>query len=251
MTQRGTTVVQTDGVARAWPSTRTITDHATEYEVCMTPPALFAFSTSPHLLRLTMAADDTKHNVVVSPLALTTMLLHAAKHGTSSVHGILVGSFGGGSVRVTSAVPVCHEAPTKPLVDTSLSLVEGIVVGWYTSPELFQEERPGAPALRIAASLAASSADGEPILIVLQNQAVAECLQGDSKMDVIRAYGKDFGQQWKEPLEVSLESKTKALEAARQAHEDNVTLNDLVDSWDSATDWYPSTQVVKCIEKVL
>jgi len=201
-----------------------------------------------------MPGDDKKHNVVVSPLALTTMLLHAAKHGTTCVHGILVGSFSAETVRITSAIPVCHEAPTKPLVDTSLNLVDGVVVGWYTAPERLQDEKPGAPALRIAASLAAANSQGEPVLVVLQNEAVADCLSGGSKTDVIKAYGKDFGQQWMEPLDLSLESETKALEAARQAHKDKVALNDLVDHWegDSAdTEWYPSAAVAKCVEKAL
>lgn len=201
-----------------------------------------------------MAVDDKKHNVVVSPLALTTMLLHAAKHGTTCVHGILVGSFGGDTVRVTSAVPVCHEAPTKPLVDTSLALVDGVIVGWYTAPERVQDDRPGAPALRIAASLAAANTQGEPILMVLQNQAVADCLNGESTNEVVKAYGKDFGQQWMEPLDLSIESEAKAVEAARQAHSDKtLALHDLVDHWedDAATEWYPSAAVAKCIEKTL
>lgn len=200
-----------------------------------------------------MAGDDKKHNVVVSPLALTTIMLHAAKHGTTCVHGILVGSFSANTVRVTSAVPVCHEAPTKPLIDTSLNLVDGVVVGWYTAPERLQDEKPGAPALRIAASLAGNT-QGEPVLIVVQNEALADSLKGGTRTDVIKAYGKDFGQQWMEPLDVSVESKAKALEAARQAHGDNVVLNDLVDHWEgdsAATVWYPSADVAKCVEKSL
>lgn len=201
-----------------------------------------------------MPVDDKKHNVVISPLALATMLLHAAKHGTTCVHGILVGSFSAGTVRVTSAVPVCHEAPTKPLVDTSLALVDGVVVGWYTAPERLQDTRPGAPALRIAASLA-NNTQGEPVLLVLQNQAMADCLSGETATtDVVKAYGKDFGKQWMEPLDLSLESEVKALEAARHAHKENVVLNDLVDHWEgesAATDWYPSAAVAKCVEKTL
>ena len=206
---------------------------------------------------VTMSTDETKQNVVVSPLALTSMLLHSAKHGTTSVHGILIGTFSPDAVKVTSAIPVCHEAPTKPLIDTALSLVEGGVVGWYTAPERLEDERPGAPALRIVASLAASNTLGEPVLIVLQNQAVVDCLTGKdatSDASVIKAFGKDFGQQWMEPLNVSLQSETKALEAARQAHAEKVVLNDLVDHWEgdsASTEWYPSAAVAKCVEHVL
>ena len=206
-----------------------------------------------------MSTDENKQNVVVSPLALTSMLLHSAKHGTTSVHGILIGTFSSDAVKVTSAIPVCHEAPTKPLIDTALSLVDGVVVGWYTAPERLEDERPGAPALRIAASLGASNSTlGEPVLIVLQNQAVVDCLTGNDTTNntsvIIKAFGKDFGKQWMEPLNVSLQSETKALEAARQAHAENVVVNDLVDHWEgdsSSTEWYPSAAVAKCVEHVL
>ena len=197
-----------------------------------------------------MADDEKKHSVVVSPSALATMMLHAARHGTTAVHGILVGTFSDDTVQVTTAVPVCHEAPTKPLVDTALALVaEDGIVGWYTAPERLQDTRPGAPALRIAASLA--SEKGEPVLMVLQNEAVAESLKGgDTKEDVVKAFGKDFGQQWMEPLEVTLDKETGALDAARQAYQEQVVVNDLVDHWEveaTTTEWYPSAAVAKCV----
>jgi hypothetical protein len=140
------------------------------------------------------------------------------------------------------------------LIDAALSLVDGVVVGWYTAPERLEDDRPGAPALRIAASLGGANSD-EPVLLILQNQAVADCLNGDTTdQHVLKAFGKDFGQQWMEPLNVSLESEVKALEAARQAHTDKVVLNDLVDHWKGespTTEWYPSAAVAKCVEHVL
>lgn len=203
-----------------------------------------------------MASDKKKNSVVVSPLSLTTMLLHSAKHSTSTCHGILIGSFSGDTVRVTSAVPVCHEPPTKPLVDTSLSLVGGVVVGWYTAPERLDDEKAGAPALRIASGLATASSQGEPILIVLQNRAVAACLteEGKAGVRVLKAFGKDFGQQWMEPLDVSLESETQALEAARKAHSNKIAINDLVDHWEAdspSAEWYPSASLAKYVEHSL
>lgn len=192
---------------------------------------------------------DKKKNVVVSPSALATMMLHSARHGTTAVHGILVGTFSADSIQVTSAIPVCHEAPTKPLVETALALVGDGVVGWYTAPERLQDTRPGAPALRIAASLASCVQD-EPVLIVLQNEAVVGCFNGEQKADVIKAFGKDFGQQWMEPLQLTLEKEASALEAARQARKDKIILDDLVDHWESAVEeCYPNSAVTKCIEK--
>jgi hypothetical protein len=196
-------------------------------------------------------ADEKKKDIVVSPLALATMMLHSARHGTTAAHGILVGTFSADSIQVTSAVPVCHEAPTRPLVETALAFVGDGVVGWYAAPERLHDKHPGAPALRIVASLG-SSAENEPVLMVLQNESVAECFKGGKYADVIKAFGKDFGQQWMEPLEVRLVKETSALEAARQAHKDEIVLNDLVDHWEgesAAVEWHPSVAVAKCIEK--
>lgn len=201
-----------------------------------------------------MATDEKKHGVVVSPSALVTMMLHAAHHGMTAVHGILLGTFSGDNkVEVTSAVPVCHEAPTKPLIDTALALVGSMgVVGWYTAPERLLDTRPGAPALRIAASLASSLKD-EPILIVLQNEAVSACLgKGEGTADLIKAYGKDFGQQWMEPLELAIEKESGALEAAKQAHSEKIIVNDLVDQFEgesAKTEWYPSEALTLCLKR--
>lgn len=205
--------------------------------------------------------EESKHrSVVVSPSALVSMMLHAARHGTTAVHGILLGTFDDDKVTVTSAIPVCHEAPTKPLVDTALSLVvaaaadETSIVGWYTAPERVSDVRPGTAALRIVSSLASGNKNqGEPVLCVLQNESLAKCLKGSSEggADVIKAYGKDFGQQWLEPLKTVVTEETNAVNAAREARRQDILINDFVDHLEADTAsaiWYPNPDVEKLVK---
>jgi hypothetical protein len=55
--------------------------------------------------------------------ALLKLLLHAAKHPSSSVNGVLLGTASGGGVHVTDAVPLFHNSLT--LADsTEVALVQ-------------------------------------------------------------------------------------------------------------------------------
>lgn len=98
--------------------------------------------------------------VILSPLAQTKMALHSARHGFSPIHGILIGHRSRSSLEVTDAIPVCHEVPTRPVVNTSLRLVdihlkdgENKIIGWYTANSNGGDE-PNIPALRVVNSMA-------------------------------------------------------------------------------------------------
>ena len=58
------------------------------------------------------------------------MALHATKYGYSTpIHGIVLGKSSnsdddGSSLEVLDVVPVCHEVPTKPIVDMALRLTD-------------------------------------------------------------------------------------------------------------------------------
>ncbi len=206
-------------------------------------------------------------SVSLAPEVFALMAAHAASHPMSAVHGILVGSKSGGDqVTVSNAFPVCHGNPTKPLVETSMALVQSILeegdensswFGWYTAPELLHETKPGPVALRIVANIAAAMGDGdddgdddnnnEPVLIVMKNESIVQLLMGDEKgvtaSQTIQAFGKDFGMQWMEPIEklsVKGEAKaTKALIGMLNQGSDVRMVRDLVDHWDqgAASEW--------------
>mmetsp|Transcript_23089 Transcript_23089/g.38163 ORF Transcript_23089/g.38163 Transcript_23089/m.38163 type:complete len:213 (+) Transcript_23089:112-750(+) len=210
-----------------------------------------------------MTDNKKKNSVEVSPESFVSMVLHAGQNPTTVVHGLLLGSFSGNDkVVITKAIPVCHETPTKPLLEIALGIVSAsadgkdVVVGWYTAPERLTDTQPGPVALRIAANLGSDDASKEPVLLVLDNAALADCLKGDdsSKDAVIKAFGKDFGQQWMDPLDkitVTKESKARAAAASAFSNAD-IVIVDLVNHLedDGAADWMTNTALTKHIAKV-
>jgi len=165
-----------------------------------------------------------------------------------------MGSFEPEGVAVTKAVPICHEVPTKPLVENALALVTSVaaeeVVGWYTVPERFEETKPSPAALRIVANLAVGS-KSEPILIVLNNVGLTSLLAGKEPADdetLLQAFGKDFGQQWMDPIpKILMDNKAKG--AAKQAFEQKVAVTDFVDHLeaDASSSWLENAALDKLV----
>eukprot|EP00984_Skeletonema_dohrnii_P022259 scaffold11391_cov88-Skeletonema_dohrnii-CCMP3373.AAC.1 len=91
--------------------------------------------------------STSNQHISVSSLAETKMALHSAKHGLSNpIHGIVIGKRSGddnNALEIVDAIPVCHEVPTKPIVDMALRFVDAhlqqqgdddlTIIGWYTS----------------------------------------------------------------------------------------------------------------------
>lgn len=124
------------------------------------------------------------------------MALHSARHGFSNpIHGIVLGrrrssaddSHSSSSLEVVDVIPVCHEVPTKPIVDMALRLAdahlqlsnkeEGVgggdklqIVGWYTANSVASDSEelvPNVSACRIASSMAESSSNDGFVLLLL------------------------------------------------------------------------------------
>lgn len=199
-----------------------------------------------------MPTEGKKQSVEVSPDAFVSMVLHAGQNPTTVVHGFLVGSTTNGTVKVTKAIPVCHETPSRPLLETAMGLLAEDVVGWYTAPERLSDTHPGPVALRIAASLADASKD-EPVLIVLDNEELATCLRGENpKGSVLKGLGKDFGQQWLEPLSLNVTNESKTHAAASSAFEGDIKVVDLVNHLDDDDhpDWPTNAALAKHVASV-
>ena len=191
-------------------------------------------------------------SVTIAPTAVVSMMLHAAKHVHDPVHGVLMGSYDGDSkLTVNQAIPVCHGAPTHPLVETALALIESanedaktVVVGWYVSPRLLKDDRPGPAALKIVSSLGNGS-NKEPALLVVRNDELAKVISEGSEAaldSVVKAFGKDFGKQWLEPLSLSFSNKSGTAKAVQSAFADKIPVMDLVDHFagDPKTSKWPN-----------
>lgn len=203
-----------------------------------------------------MAETTTLTKVTTSPKAFCAMVLHASSFKNQAVHGLLLGKSSKTSVEVEDAVPVSHgAAPTKPLVEIALGLVENSakdnklsIVGWYTAPALLEDTRAGPVALRMASTLAVGNI--EPALIVVQNKGISELFTttGSSKStnSCIQAYGKDFGGQYLEKVDTKVQDADRAASAARDYYKKGTHVIDLVDhfeSGDAGDTWYPSPEL--------
>ncbi|EJK73068.1 hypothetical protein THAOC_05327 [Thalassiosira oceanica] len=147
-------------------------------------------------------------SISLSTVSQSKMALHAAKHGHGNpIHGILVGRSSSptspaSSLEVTDAVPVCHEDPTKPIVDMSLRLVDGHlsvkndgtrIVGWYTSNSNAGDEGPSPSARRVASCLSAEEGGGGGgcVLLAVSAGRIAGCLAGECPGPICDAYEAD------------------------------------------------------------
>jgi hypothetical protein len=106
--------------------------------------------------------------------------------------------------------------------------------------------------MRIVASLA--SAEFDPVLLVLRNSEVAKALADETPIaapKVVVAFGKDFGQQWMEPITLEIDKELSATMLARKAYQQGVVLYDLVDHLEDPTlsDWHPNSNFVKLLQK--
>jgi hypothetical protein len=206
-----------------------------------------------------MRDEEVKVKVTVAPQAFALMALHAACYSTSEVHGVLIGSRSDTKVEILDAYPICHETPTKPLVETALALVQSSlsggssenVIGWFTAPEVLSDRKPGPVALRITAELSTNSI--KPILLVLNNEIIGQLINGEksSASTAIQAYGQDIGKQWMDLLEVTVLQETKATTATRELYKEGLSVLDLVDHWqtDTSSNWNGSAPLVEQMEK--
>ena len=198
--------------------------------------------------------ESSNPKVVVRPSAFCKITLHAGQHKNEAVHGILLGSSENKVIIVQEAIAVCHGAPTMPLVETAVGLVQAKsdlkIVGWYAAPRLLADTRPSPVGMRMAANLATDSI--ESTLIMVHNANLAKCLREEGKADgVLNAYGKDFGQQYMEPLETTVEGATGAAQAAQEAFKQALTMNDLVHHLDqpASSSWYTNRDISKLVDK--
>ena len=90
---------------------------------CRLPPPLAATAVDPHCASC-VQQPASMQPVELSDEALYSVLLHALKHPSSAVAGLLLGTAGGEAVHVTAALPVCHGFVTlAPLLEAAMAQV--------------------------------------------------------------------------------------------------------------------------------
>jgi Uncharacterised protein family (UPF0172) len=122
------------------------------------------------------------------------------------------------------------------------------VVGWYTAPMLLDDTQPGPVALRMAAQLSSSTV--ESILLVVHNLSLAALVVSQSTAtatstvgsnvvaeSLLRAYGRDFGNQWMAPISnLVVEQPESVAKAIAQLAPNFAAVVDLMDHLESEDD---------------
>jgi Uncharacterised protein family (UPF0172) len=205
-----------------------------------------------------MTESNSKISVSISPEPFVGMILHAAQNSMNPVHGFLVGSIEEDHVVITRAIPVCHETPTAPLLETAWGLVHATiserVVGWYTAPERLGDTHPGPVALRIAANFFATKSPSTlPVLLVMNNEALSDCIQGERQNSIMKVFGKDSGGQWLEPLSLQVLEESKSLSAVNSAFAKQIGIVDFVNHLESEDnpEWIYNEYLTNHVNKVI
>lgn len=191
--------------------------------------------------------EKTRINI----LPQAKMLLHAIKNPNSQIGGILLGTEDG---VVTDVLPVCHNAPTKPILDWAFRMAEvygvGSVMGWYTSNERLEDSQPNQASLRIMQSISGRNVDTEPVLVAIDNVKFGKYLVGQEKSS-FDVYGRDARKHWLRPLSLELEERD---EFASKILDSQVNLYDFEDHLESVgkeqlieKDWLRNEAVAKFI----
>lgn len=117
-----------------------------------------------------------------SKAAYTKMMLHATKNSTTQIHGILIGTSSSSSINITDAIPICHSAPTKPIVDMGLRLVQASldkeeIVGWYSGNERAGDNLPSSVSYKLAAQIQALNEKDAAVLVMINSDSFTNMLE--------------------------------------------------------------------------
>lgn len=126
--------------------------------------------------------------VQCSQLALAKIVCHAAKHLSSTINGVLLGTVGADGVVVTDAIPMFHTPSVNLAAPTEIALAQisahteevgtsyGIV-GYYQSEARFAAAELTAVGRKVADKLA--SRQPAAVVLVLDNKKLGTYLAGE------------------------------------------------------------------------
>ncbi|KAG0586274.1 hypothetical protein KC19_2G077900 [Ceratodon purpureus] len=143
--------------------------------------------------------------------AYVKLVLHALKHSTSAVNGVLIGRVGAGEgkstgVEVTDCVPLFHgQLGLLPMLELALLQVDEYlasgkdaslqIVGYYHANEQFDNYELGSVGKKIGDHIARHCPQAG-ILLLDNRQLVALAKGGSSKVPVVQLYVRE-GSSWR------------------------------------------------------
>ncbi|PAV58250.1 hypothetical protein WR25_11907 [Diploscapter pachys] len=157
-------------------------------------------------------------SVEIQPSAYVLSVLHALKTPANGVVGLLVGTHGPNSIKITNAVPVAHSVtPMAPVVEVALALVShsNTVVGVYFANQHLKDDSLNAFVKRFAEKVGTMSGKS-PLLLQIRNRD----LNPSCSSNCLVAYQKDKeSDNWKT---VKLNHSAKAQTALSMSIQDKL-----------------------------
>jgi len=135
--------------------------------------------------------------------AYVKLVLHALKHTTCAVNGVLIGRVEGNTVEVTDCVPLFHgQLGLLPMLELALSQVDehlatgkDEIVGYYHANEQFDNHELSTVAKKIGDHIARHCPQAG--ILLLDNRLLGALAKGSSKATpVVQLYVRD-GSIWK------------------------------------------------------
>lgn len=153
-------------------------------------------------------------------------ILHAVKHKTSAVNGVLIGRVsddgvegGASTLHITDAVPFFHgQLALLPMlelallqVDEHLSLEKGglQIVGYYHANERFDDDELNLVARKIGDHVIRFFP--QAVILLLDNKRLASLLKNESLKSILQLYLRDANRIWKQAGQVGSASGELAL----------------------------------------
>jgi hypothetical protein len=172
---------------------------------------------------------STKYEI--GQTAYVKTVLHALKHPTNAVSGVLVGKVAGSAVdnanttenseesfkvEIVDAVPLFHgQHGLLPMLELALSQVEDylslekeglVIVGYYHANERFDDYELSPLARRIAEHIARYTPQAGVLL--LDNRLLGALKKGTNKKPVVQLYTRDAARGWRENGDLTLKEAT-------------------------------------------
>ncbi|KAI3769129.1 hypothetical protein L6452_00229 [Arctium lappa] len=140
---------------------------------------------------------------VIDQNAYIKLILHALKHKTSSVNGVLIGRLSGDVVEITESVPLfhCSQIGLLPPLEIALIMIEeyysaqGLsIVGYFHANERFDDLELGTVAKNIADHIYRYFP--QAAVLLLDNKKLGALRNKKDTAPVMQLYTRDSSRNW-------------------------------------------------------
>ncbi|GAA0148648.1 hypothetical protein Leryth_005706 [Lithospermum erythrorhizon] len=171
--------------------------------------------------------------------AYIKLLLHAVKHRTSSVNGVLIGRVNDGATEIVDSVPLFHsQINVLPPLEIALIMIEEYygekelgIVGYFHANEKFDDSELGIVAKNIGDHI--SKYLPQAALFLLDNQKLVALPKSKDAGPLMQLYTKDASRSWK------LAGSDEGIRLTLKEPSANIVLSDFMSSekWNDIVDF--------------